>query len=184
MSVGQGVSKIEADGFVKLVVLLSSDVAFRTGPQSIGLVHVFPLTRGFHPARFFVPFFFQHLDGQGNVIGIFGQNALQFPARKQFILICFQVQNDLSATVCFLNGFHAEFAITFRFPFNALCGRQTGFARAHRNFVSHNERRIKTHAKLAYQGSVFLLIATQFAKKFFGTTFGDRAQVFNSIFAA
>ena len=92
------------------------------------------------------------------MVGILGQNALQLPAGKQLVFIGLQVKNNLRAAVCFLYGFHAEFAIAFGFPFHTFASGQTRFARAHCHLVGHNEGRIEPNAKLTNQSSVLLLV--------------------------
>src|SRR6218665_41396 len=62
-------------------------------------------------------------------------------------------------------------------PTHTLAGGKPGAARFHRDFVGHDEARIKADTKLADQLGILLLVARELAHEVLGAAFGDGAQM-------
>ena len=69
------------------------------------------------------------------------------------------MQNDAGAALGQLDVFHFKITRATADPAHTLGCRRTGAACFDRDFVSHNEARIKAHTKLANELSIGLLIA-------------------------
>ena len=144
---------VVADGFVKLGVLLGADVLFGACPQGRGFVDGFPLIGDHHFAGLVVfaifPFFFAHEDGQGDVVGVFADDAFDFPAAQKLVSVVAQMQHDVGAALVLADGLHFKVAAAATGPTHTLVRRQARTAGFHHDFVGHDEARVKAHAKLA-----------------------------------
>ena len=170
--------------FVEFVVLFWCDIRFAACPQSAGLIHSFQFVAQYLFFFLFIPLFFLHFDRQRNMVRVSADDGLQFPRRQEFIFTFTQVQDDVGTTVRLGNGFHTEITGTFGFPAHAFAGWYACAAGFNGDAVGNDEAGIKTDTELADHGSIFLLIAGEFAEKFFGAGFGDGTQMRNRIFFA
>ena len=91
------------------------------------------------------------------------------------------MQRDAGAAVWLVDGFDGEVARAFGFPTHAFGGRHAGAAGLDRDAVGNDEGRIETDAKLADQGSIFLLVTGEIGKEFTGAGFCDRAQMLDGV---
>ena len=193
----QRVRMVVADLFVKVLVLLGRDVFFGARPQGAGLVHGFPFAGHHHAAAgctfgwvvlvdrlALFPLFLFHQNRQADVVGILGDDAFELPVAGVVQRIVAQVQGHAGAALGALNAFDLKIARTATHPTHAVGRWQTGTARFDRDFVCHDEARVKTHAKLADQLRIRLLVARQLGDKVFGTAFGDGAQVVDGFLLA
>ncbi len=123
------------------------------------------------------PLFLFHQNRQADVVGILGDDAFELPVVGVVQRIVAQVQGHAGAALGALNAFDLKVARPTTDPAHAVCRRQTRTARFDGDFVRHDEARVKTHAKLADQLRIRLLVARQLGDKVFGAAFGDGAQV-------
>ena len=180
------------DLFVKLVVLLRGHVFFGAGPNRIGFVDGFPLAGGDHFSGLvvlaFFPFFFEHLNGQRNMVGVFVDDVLHLPGVEVVAGIFTQVQDHAGSPLCAGDGFHLKVAGAAAGPTHALFGFGARTAGFHRNFVGDDKARVKTYTKLTNQlpllAGVGFLVAAELTHEVAGAAFGDGAQVVNGLLAA
>ena len=188
----EGWFKVVADLFVKLVVLLRGHVFFGAGPNGIGFIDGFPFAGGDHFSGLvvftFFPFFFEHLNGQRNMVGVFVDNVFHLPGVQVVAGVLTQVQYHAGASLCAGDGFHLKVAGAATGPAHAFFGFSARTAGFYRNGVGHDEARVKTHTKLANQLPLFagvgFLVATELAHEVAGAAFGNGAQVVNGLLAA
>ena len=167
--VGERWLEIMTDIFVELVVLLFGDIGLGPRPQCARLVDRLQLCR----CRGFLGVLdslsglglrrlrrLGHQNRNGDVVGVFAQDGFELPIVEQLVLALAQVQHDFGAARGFLGWLQRVLAAALAhvaFPAHGIGG--AGAARQHGHFVGNDERRIKTHAKLADHARVLGLVA-------------------------
>ncbi|MNX72451.1 hypothetical protein D3C86_1038060 [compost metagenome] len=183
MAPAQRVFEIVSDVLVELLVFLVLDLGTRTGPQGTGAVDGFPLN-----GRLLFAFggchFFRQLDRQGDVIGVLFDDVAQTPAIGKLVFSGFQVQDDASAALGFLNRCNFEIAFALGRPVHAFACGAAGTTAVHVDFVGDDECGVETDTELADQVRVFLLVAGQVLHEIGGAGLGDGTQVGDRVFAA
>jgi hypothetical protein len=94
------------------------------------------------------------------------------------------VQNDGGAPRGQVHRFHGEFAVGPRLPSHAFRGRQSGAAAQHFDPIGHDECGVETHAELADERGVLLLVAGELLEELGGSGARDGAEMRDGIFAA
>ncbi|MNQ81504.1 hypothetical protein D3C85_965270 [compost metagenome] len=178
---GQRIVVVVRHRLVELAVLLFRHVRLAAGPQRIRLVHRFKFVGLDLLALLLVPLFLGHADRQGNMVRIAAQDLAQLPAIQQLVLVGAQVQRHIRATARLFSGGNRELALAVRFPLDRV--RRASAAAHHRDLVRHDERRIETHAELADELRILLLVARQLREKLPRTRTGNRAQVGHGLVA-
>jgi hypothetical protein len=118
------------------------------------------------------------------VVGVFADDAFHLPGTAIVHGVVAQVQDDAGAARRAVNGFDLKVACTAADPAHTLGLFHAGAAGFDGNLVGHDKAGVKTHAKLADQLRVGLLVATEFAHKILGATLGNGAQVVNGLLRA
>ena len=120
----QRILKVVRDGLVKGLVVLFAQIFLGSSPQCTGFVDGLPLVGCDHLTGLIVlsvlPLFFEHQNGQRDVIRIFTNDALELPLTQVLERIFSHVQNDVRATLGLLDGFHLELARARTGPTHAL----------------------------------------------------------------
>ena len=181
MGGGQRRFAVVADLLVELVVLFLRDVFFGPRPERCRLVDGFPFAGGDHLARLIVfalfPLFFGHHDGQRDMVGIFIDDALEFPGVQVLGGIVLQMQGHAGAALASLNLADVKLTSTVANPAHTLGRGQTGAAAFNSDFVGHDEARIKADAKLANQLGIVFLVARQVSNKVARAALSDGTEV-------
>src|SRR3546814_12513150 len=99
----QGVVVVVGNMLVELLVLLVGNVRLGARPQRIGLIDGFPFVFLDLLGLLAVPFFLEHLDGQGNMVGITAQPLAKLPAITKFVLVMAQIPRYRSAAIGFFD---------------------------------------------------------------------------------
>ena len=181
MRVGQRRLVVVADLLVELVVLLLRDVFFGAAPQGGGLVDGFPFTGFRHLTGLvvlaFFPLFLFHLDGQGNMVRVFADDALELPGVEVVTRVVFEVQDHAGAALGAFDLVYIKLAGAGAGPAHAFARRQAGAPAFHGDAVGHDEAGVKAHAELADQLRVAFLVARELGDKLARAALGDGAQV-------
>jgi hypothetical protein len=181
----QGFILLVAQGLVEFLVVLIAEFGFAPLPQSIGGVHL--LGDGFAP--FFLAlvvifgFFIGHEDREGDVVRIFLDDILNLPAAGIFLPLVIQVTDNPGALTFELFSFlivgadfvNAEGSLAVAGPLPE--GILTGLPGIYVDGIGHHKRRVKSHAELADQIAVFLLISGELPEECLGAALGNGTQV-------
>jgi len=155
---------VVAHMLVERLVFVLGNIVLGTRPQCGSLVDGLVLVGDDLAAL--LPLFLFHHDGLNDMVGVFVDDGTQLVAAEQIVLIGTQMQRDLAAACGFFHHLDGKFAAAIRFPTHALIGLLSGTTGGDDNLVGHDERGIETHAELADQTGILLLITAQFREEF------------------
>ncbi|MNV75313.1 hypothetical protein D3C71_1685920 [compost metagenome] len=94
------------------------------------------------------------------------------------------MQDDAGAALWAIDGLHLEVTRATADPAHAFVGLEARAARLHRDLVGHDETRVETHAELADELGVLLLVARELAHEVLGAALGNGAQVVDGLLRA
>jgi hypothetical protein len=111
------------------------------------------------------------------VVAVLADDGLELPGAEELLLAVAQVQDDVGAALRPFDGLDFEVAAAFAAPAHTFAGCRTGAAGLHRQPVGHDEPAVETHAELADEVGVLLLVAFQPGHELARAALGDGAQV-------
>ena len=107
----QGVFKVVGNVLVELLVFLVLDLGTRASPECAGSVYAFPPGLGsgvLLPTRRLLG----QLDGQGNMVGVFGNDVAQTEGIGKLALCGLKVQDDTGTALGLVDGGDSEVTLT------------------------------------------------------------------------
>ena len=178
VAVAQRVFEIVSQVLVEGVVFPFLNVLTRTRPQRFSFVDRLPLNIALFLLGL-IPLHFRQLHGNGDVIGVFFDDAPDPVRLKELARVRLQVQGDGGAPL----GARARGKLVIGLPRGTPA---PGFglpspARLHRNTISHDEGRVEAHPKLANELGVLLLITGELLEKPGRAGARDRTQVLDQL---
>jgi hypothetical protein len=176
---GQRILEVMGHMLVEGPVLVVRDLRTRPRPEGRGPVDgllflpgLALLVQGAHP------------DGQGDVVGVAGDDVAQAVAVQELVLVRLEMQHDLGAPARRLHGLDAVLAGTVGDPAHPVLRPHAGTPGGELHPFGHDERGVEPHAELADQVGIPGLVAGQAGEKLLGAGLGDGADVVDHLLAA
>jgi hypothetical protein len=121
--------------------------------------------------------FFAHAYREADVVGIAADQAAQPHRIGELARVRLEVQRDAGTALRQRHRLHGELAVGAGLPVHAGFRGRARLARAHRDTLGDDERRVEPDAELADERRGFLLVPGQGAEEFRRARAGDSAEV-------